>query len=391
MDGSLLVASVLAVSAAWDARLVRLVIATMLMVFAAAAADSSLTTSELTHATFSSDECNKILAHFADLPAEKDAREIPLLPNMNGSMSVSRINRFSEQPLPDWVYERMLSASALLGGGGDLESFRANITFNLLHEFDDNEGATAFDWHADTKPGDGKTRSLNVNVMLSSPGVDFGGGTLQVGTDLKTDYSQGDLIVYPAAVPHRVTPLTWGKRHTLVVALTDGPTSKPAANAAATTEDDGPEAFAVSPNGVMDLREDFAERRRSYWERVEQAFDDIAKGPLNEPKLHILHGEFLEGLPGRGEDARRAFCRAYIAEGATAATRHLEQFLADGVAALQAEGGPKLELAESYFSMAACIQPSHQEAQEALSVVRDALQQVAAAAKKEAQEEKGSD
>ena len=97
-------------------------------------------------------------------------------------------------------------------------------------------------------------------------------------------------------------------------------------------------------------------------------------GGVQTPKLHILHGDFWRGCDkARPRTRGGPLCRSwYIAEGATAATRHLEQFLADGVAALQAEGGPKLELAESYFSMAACIQPSHQEAQEALSVVRDA-------------------
>ena len=48
----------------------------------------------------------------------------------------------------------------------------------LLHEFD--EAHDRFDWHVDTKPNDGKARTTNLNVMLSEPRVDFGGGALQV-------------------------------------------------------------------------------------------------------------------------------------------------------------------------------------------------------------------
>ena len=54
--------------------------------------------------------------------------------------------------------------------------------------------------------------------MLSVTDVDFGGGELDVGGD-EIGAQQGDMYVYPAAVVHRVRPLTYGRRLTLVIAL----------------------------------------------------------------------------------------------------------------------------------------------------------------------------
>ena len=92
-----------------------------------------------------------------------------------------------------------------------------------------------------------------------------------------------------------------------------------------------------------------------------------------EAKLHILHGEFLEGMgPSRADDARHAFCRAYRAD-ATAADGHVQTFFSQGVSALYGDGGPNLELAENYLAMAACIDATHEEARDALAVVREAI------------------
>lgn len=47
-----------------------------------------------------------------------------------------------------------------------LQTFSKNIEFVLLHEFQGDKG-DFFDWHIDTKPGDGTGRTVNINVMLS--------------------------------------------------------------------------------------------------------------------------------------------------------------------------------------------------------------------------------
>ena len=64
-------------------------------------------------------------------------------------------------------------------------------------------------------------RKLSVTVQLSDPGT-YAGGDLQLGAvgqpgpELR---GQGSIIVFPAFVEHRVTPMTSGQRYSLVAWL----------------------------------------------------------------------------------------------------------------------------------------------------------------------------
>lgn len=186
------------------------------------------------------------------------------------------------------------------------------------------------------------------------------GTGLQVGAS-SVDAQRGDMYVYAASAPHRVTPLRWGRRYTLVIALED-PQPPPTPSGGA--------------GGEARLRE-HAERRDAYWRHAEGSFDRLASGALAaEPRLHILHGEFLEGAD-RHAEAQAAYCRAYVATGSEAAAAHAAQFLQDGLAALSLPTGADLRQAEQYFSMAACVVPGHEDANDALAVVRDARARVA--------------
>jgi hypothetical protein len=182
-------------------------------------------------------------------------------------------------------------------------------------------------------------------VMLSVPDEAFGGGELQVGSSI-VEAAQGDAYVYSAAVPHRVHPVQWGRRYTLIISLNHAHTD--------------------------------ADHLAAYWQGAEGAFDTLARhshGVTAMHKVHILHGEFLEGS-GRAAEASAAFCRAYRATGD--GPTHVNRFLSDGVVALQPadDGRADLVTAEAYFGMAVCIDPSHTEAAKALGMVRDALTRV---------------
>ena len=110
-------------------------------------------------------------------------------------------------------------------------------------------------------------------------------GELIVADEAELRPQQGDLYFYAAAIPHRVTPVEAGVRHTLVLALNDRyapPIARPA-------------------------------HRLGYWSEVEACFDRIvAAGLAGQSKVHILHGELLEAL---GRDARtlpRRKCRKVV-------------------------------------------------------------------------------
>ena len=237
---------------------------------------------------FSSDECTAIIRLFDTMERQDDERSNPLLPLMGGAFGVRRANRYADGSLREQteaILARLLQSSSLVsqleaqsprGATRSAADLAGLVDFTLLHEF---TPGGQFDWHVDTKPGDGTGRTLNINVMLSDPTA-YSGGTLQVG-DQQLTPQLGDAYLYYAGTPHRVGPLENGTRHTLVIALTERH------SAPATTDE-------VS----------YAARRRDYWAAVEAGYKRLtANGLRHEPKVHILHGEHLEALD-RGAEAR---------------------------------------------------------------------------------------
>ena len=93
-------------------------------------------------------------------------------------------------------------------------------------QFTEYHGSKAghYDWHEDCtlKPDYSSAhlwdRKLSVVIQLSSP-TGYEGGRLELDRDpLPADQfvGQGDLIVFPSLLRHRVTPVTAGVRHSLV-------------------------------------------------------------------------------------------------------------------------------------------------------------------------------
>ena len=91
-----------------------------------------------------------------------------------------------------------------------------------------------YDWHIDITPDRLKQnpgqdsvydRKLSVTLLLSHPD-DYEGGNLELITSLPTDAEkyrqQGSAVVFPSFIGHRVTPVTKGKRYSLVAWL-EGP------------------------------------------------------------------------------------------------------------------------------------------------------------------------
>lgn len=82
-----------------------------------------------------------------------------------------------------------------------------------------------YGWHID---GDFKEtfgpyhRKLGISVILSDPTTEFTGGEFQImpeGNPEKissTNTKKGDVLVFPSFVPHQITPVTSGKRKSLV-------------------------------------------------------------------------------------------------------------------------------------------------------------------------------
>jgi len=271
---------------------------------------------------FSAEECDAIVRAFLENTQEEvDHRE------QQGIARVNRWdagNRLRDAGMFDGVYGRI--AGQL--GVPDLP-IRQMVDFTLMHEFTPEH--SFFGWHVDTSPADGKWRTLNVNVMLSNPGVDFRGGQLQVGATNVTAV-KGDAYLYPAAFPHTVHDLEGGLRRTLVIALAD------------------PQQDAA--------------RREEYFAGAEANLQQLTSGPLSgESKLHLIHAEFLEAA-GRDEaESFRARCLSFkVTE---QAEQYAEHFALQGAKALRyalaagggADAAEALRAAREKLDMAECVQP----------------------------------
>lgn len=81
----------------------------------------------------------------------------------------------------------------------------------------DASEAGFFEWHADTVPSD-MTRKISISVPLNDP-LEYEGGLLEVnqGTSiLRVDQAAGTPIIFPSWLIHRITPVTRGRRYSLV-------------------------------------------------------------------------------------------------------------------------------------------------------------------------------
>ncbi len=114
-----------------------------------------------------------------------------------------------------WVYDQVwiiaTTANQLLGF--DIASVPEKIQLARY----DAEEAGFFEWHADTVPSD-MTRKISISVPLNDPS-DYEGGVLELnqGTSvIRVSQDPGTPIIFPSWLIHRVTPVTRGKRYSLV-------------------------------------------------------------------------------------------------------------------------------------------------------------------------------
>ncbi len=114
-----------------------------------------------------------------------------------------------------WVYEilwaQVLQANQLF----EFELVPFHDTVQVARYDAEDQGF--FRWHADTIPSD-MTRKISIVVPLSDP-ADYEGGVLEFnenGAIRRPPQQPGAPIMFPSWLLHRVTPVTRGRRYSLV-------------------------------------------------------------------------------------------------------------------------------------------------------------------------------
>jgi len=115
-----------------------------------------------------------------------------------------------------WVYDIITEVFTAAN-----QSMRYHIVPSMSDQIQilryDAEEEGFFVWHADTGPDD-MTRKMSVVVLLSDPG-DYEGGKLEInqgGELCEIVQIPGKPIVFPSWLIHQVTPVTAGRRYSLV-------------------------------------------------------------------------------------------------------------------------------------------------------------------------------
>jgi len=282
--------------------------------------------------TFTPDETRRIVQDMKRrLPKDRDVRIHDSVKRTNYYQDDADGALTSADSRYSWIFERI---RPLYDPQMSAQEFQSSVDFVLMHEF---ETSGFFDWHVDTKPGDGTGRIDNINVMLSAPD-EYRGGALTVGTRT-VEAQQGDCYWYPASFPHKVDDVTGGVRHTLVVAIKEPKNQKRDGVANEASNDD------ERQQRIRDRR------RREYWERTERNHELLCRALPKESKLHMLHGDFLAamGRPVREVDAKMADAYASTPE----AERYADVFQRQGEQLEQA--GNNEEESKGYLNMASMI------------------------------------
>lgn len=113
-----------------------------------------------------------------------------------------------------WVYERIaelaISANSQMWNF-DLSGFHDDLQYTVY-----NGGGGHYDWHADLGPGM-SNRKLSCVIQLADP-KDYEGGELELNTGniIQIPKERGLVCFFSSFTLHRVTPVTSGKRISLV-------------------------------------------------------------------------------------------------------------------------------------------------------------------------------
>jgi PKHD-type hydroxylase len=169
---------------------------------------------------FTPEECQKII-NYAEQFKKKDA-VISTKGELNLEIRESKVVWITPDSEINWVYERLTDIIIRLNA----DYFRFDL-FGLMEglQFTEyNAPSGHYGKHVDNV-FNGTVRKLSFVLQLSDP-KDYEGGELQIHLSDNPEImkkEQGTLIAFPSSTLHEVTPVTKGKRYSIVGWITGKP------------------------------------------------------------------------------------------------------------------------------------------------------------------------
>jgi PKHD-type hydroxylase len=169
---------------------------------------------------FTPEECKKII-DYAEQFEKKDAG-ISNKGELNPDIRESKVVWITPDPEINWVYQRLTDIITRLNE----DYFRFDL-FGFIEGFqftEYNAPSGHYDKHVDNLYN-GTVRKLSFVLQLSDP-KNYKGGELQIHlgeTPNVMKKEQGTVVAFPSPTLHEVTPITKGKRYSLVGWITGKP------------------------------------------------------------------------------------------------------------------------------------------------------------------------
>jgi len=132
------------------------------------------------------------------------------------AVRMARTSYHPRGPETDWIYDRLDRLFARAGEAFGLDVGPVGESLQILRY---DEGGHFQTWHSDAGYDAQAIRLVSVSVELSAPG-DHEGGNLEVMPDTiggVRSLPRGGARFFPSKALHRVTPVTSGVRHALVI------------------------------------------------------------------------------------------------------------------------------------------------------------------------------
>ena len=170
-----------------------------------------------------SSECDDIFSSAIDF-------EIPLIsgehPVPNETYTNARIGSLYINDDSLWAYERITSVAR--EHNNNIWQLDVLGTYECMDIIEYSSPHGGMGWHIDLSTGGNRTANRKVNILLQlSEPDEYEGGELQLFVPhenkdepiVTLPKEKGNMVVFPPWIPHRVCPVTSGKRRSMVTYL----------------------------------------------------------------------------------------------------------------------------------------------------------------------------
>jgi PKHD-type hydroxylase len=157
---------------------------------------------------FTPEQCARILALGEGLPIFRGKSSSP-----DESYRVCTTTFIEENAASSFVFERVRRLAHSLNAR---YNFRLSGFTEPLHLITYEPGGH-FEWHSDLAGGPTSTRKISISIQLSEDDDYVGGDFEFCPHGLISEFRGiGNALAFPAYLPHRVSPVSSGRRHALV-------------------------------------------------------------------------------------------------------------------------------------------------------------------------------